>query len=413
MPIADQPVRHAWIDASAGTAGDMLLGALLDAGAGLIAVQEAVRAVAGDDVSVAATSVTRAGLRSTLATVEIRHDDPPHRPWRTVRQMIMEAGLPDRVRDDAAAVFARLAAAEGRVHGIDPEEVTFHEVGALDSIADTVGTCAALHDLGVTAITASEVALGSGTARSAHGVIPVPVPAVVELARNWRVLAGGSGELTTPTGMALLATLAAEQTTLPAMRLDRVGIGAGSRDTPGRANVTRVLLGEVVARGAAPEEPTEEMTVLEANVDDLDPRLWPQVLSRLLDAGAADAWLQPMIMKKGRPAHTLSVLSQPSRAALLRELILVETTTLGVRQHPVSRYALPRIWEPVVLDGTTVRIKISHRDGVIIQATPEFEDVAAFAAARALPEQQALQQAQVAAAQRGLATGRRLPVETA
>ena len=296
--------RIGWIDASAGVAGDMLLGALLDAGAPLPDVQAAIDAVIPDSVRLAVDTVNRAGLRATKLSVQVLAPDPPHRTWRAIEQRLHTADLADRVRADALAVFGRLAEAEGRVHGVPPDQIHFHEVGALDSVADIVGSCAALHALGIERLTAGAVAVGSGTVRAAHGEIPVPVPAVAELARGWRIQAGGAGELTTPTGMALLAALA-ECTDLPALSVEAIGTGAGTRDTPGRPNVTRVLLGDALDAHADDEE---TLVVLEANVDDLDPRLWPGVLTRLLDAGAADAWLVPIVMKKGRPAHTLSVL---------------------------------------------------------------------------------------------------------
>ena len=235
----------------------MLLGALLDAGADLAAVQQAVDAVVAGSVLLTAAQVTRAGLRATKAEVKPVADDPPHRSWATIWTMIEEADLAEPVRQRAQIVFAQLAVAEGRVHGIPAEDVEFHEVGALDSIADVVGVAAALHDLGVSSITAGPVALGSGQVRVAHGVIPVPVPAVAELARGWRVSAGDAeGELTTPTGMALLAALAERCEDLPPLTVQRVGVGAGTRDVAGRANVTRVVLGDrgscVVSRAGQP-----------------------------------------------------------------------------------------------------------------------------------------------------------------
>jgi uncharacterized protein (TIGR00299 family) protein len=293
------------------------------------------------------------------------------------------------------------------VHGVSAEEIHFHEVGALDSIADVVGVCAALDDLGVGSITAGEVALGSGHVRAAHGRIPVPVPAVTQLSHGWRVSAGGQGELTTPTGMALLAALAQRCTDLPAMVMDRVGVGAGTKDFPGRANVTRVLLGALVDSQSVPEG--DPAVLLEANIDDLDPRLWPDVLAALMRAGASDAWLVPILMKKGRPAHVLSVLVHPSRAEALREAILTRTTTIGVRQHPVGKYALPRAWVDVALDDDAAAVKLAYRDGLILQVSPEFDEVAALAARTGRPQHLALAEVSAAAAAVGLVPGAPVP----
>ncbi len=389
-------MTHLWIDASAGVAGNMLLGALVDAGASLNAAQAAVDAVIPGSVRLTASPVQRAGLRALHADVVPLVDNPPHRTWRDLR---------DRLTGKPLAVFTRLAEAEGRVHGIDPGDVHFHEVGALDSIADVVGVCAALDDLGVTGVSAGEVALGSGRVRTAHGELPVPAPAVAELARGWRVRAGGDGELATPTGLALLRTLAATDEDLPAMTVDAVGVGAGGRDTPGRPNVVRVLL------GAPAGDRVEPAVVLEANVDDLDPRLWPGVLTGLLDAGASDAWLVPILMKKGRPAHTLTVLCPPDRTAALRTRIFAETSTLGVRESPRTKVALDRMFVPVAVGGGTVAVKVGSADGVIVQVMPEFDDVAALARDTGRAARVVLAEAQAAAAAAGLKTGRKVPAD--
>jgi hypothetical protein len=304
-------------------------------------------------------------------------------------------------RTGIEAVFDRLAAAEARVHGIAPEEVHFHEVGALDSIADVVGVCTAFEDLGVTSISASEVALGSGTVRAAHGRLPVPAPAVAELAKGWQVRGDGPGELATPTGMALIRALASRCETLPPMTVDAVGVGAGTRDTPDRPNVVRVVL----SSSAASSPPPEEVTLLEANVDDLDPRLWPGILTGLLAAGADDAWLVPILMKKGRPAHTLCVLAKPGLTAQLRHQIFQETTTLGVREGPLRKTAIARTFTKVTVADTTISVKIGHVDGVIVQVMPEFEDVAATARATGRPERAILQEASAAATAAGLTVG--------
>ncbi|GAA3703439.1 nickel pincer cofactor biosynthesis protein LarC [Microlunatus aurantiacus] len=400
--------RHAWIDASAGIAGDMLLGALVDAGADLAVVQAAVDAVVPGSVRLDAAEVTRAGQRATKIAVEVITEDLPHRRWATIRDRLVEAPISTPVRDRALATFARLAEAEATAHGIAVDDVHFHEVGALDSIADVVGVSAALADLGVTTLSAGVVAVGSGRTRAAHGDLPVPVPAVVRLSVGWRVQAGGTGELTTPTGMALVATLAERCEDLPAMTVQASGAGAGTKDFPGRPNVTRVLLGELAtSTGAATEGQT--MIILEAGVDDLDPRLWPGVLDRLLRAGAADAWLVPIVMKKGRPAHVLTVLTQPGLATRLRQMMIDHTSTLGVRQHEVTRSALARGWASVDVDEHPVRIKIGHDATGIRQLNPEFDDVSRVAAATGRPEREVLEQARAAARRDGLELGGAAP----
>jgi hypothetical protein len=399
--------KHAWVDASAGVAGDMLLGALVDAGADLAAVQHAVDRVVPGAVELVARSVLRAGQHGCKVDVELRAHDLPHRHWREIRGMVEAAGLAPRVRARVLAVFGRLAQAEGRVHGIDVEDVHFHEVGALDSIADVVGVCAALELLDVATLSAGPVALGSGRARTAHGDIGVPVPAVVQLSHGWRVVAGGRGELATPTGMALVVTLSERCEDLPPLVLSGSGAGAGSRDDPDRPNLTRVLVGEAAPGSAT--QPTDLVTVLEANVDDLDPRLWPGVLDRLLAAGALDAWLVPILMKKGRPAHTLSVLAHPHRVAVLRDLVFAETSTLGVREAGWTRTALPRGWSDVVVGGQPVAVKVAHRGDRVVQATPEFGDVEALATRCGRPVRDVLVEADAAAVAAGLVRGAELP----
>ncbi|MFI9029853.1 nickel pincer cofactor biosynthesis protein LarC [Streptomyces sp. NPDC053560] len=403
------PHRDAWLDVTSGVAGDMLLGALIDAGATPEAVQHAVDAVIPGAVRLTRSAVTRAGLRATKVGIEPLAEDHPHRTWRAIRGRIEEAGLPGRVGDRALAVFGRLATAEARVHGVPVEEVHFHEVGAWDSIADVVGVCAALHELAIDGITASPAALGSGRVRTAHGDLPVPVPAVLELAAGWEVVGGGAGELATPTGMALVTALATECGELPRLRAEATGVGAGTRDTPGRPNVVRVVIGSPAAAASGADEETSA-AVLEANVDDLDPRLWPGVLASLLAAGASDAWLVPILMKKGRPAHTLRVLAPRQRADALRDLIFRETSTIGVRESAVRKTALQRTWVRVtVADGAELPVKVAHRGGVIVRATPEFDDVAALAADRGLPTSTLLDAAIAAAVTAGLIPGAALP----
>ena len=399
--------RHVWIDASAGVAGDMLLGALIDAGADLAVVREAVNAVIGESVRLSCEPVTRAGQHASRISVEVITQDVPMREWKAVKDLIATADLPAPIRERALATFGRLAEAEGRIHHLSAEEVHFHEVGALDSIADIVGVAAALHSLEIDSISASAVAVGSGRSRGAHGDMGVPVPAVVELAAGWKIFAGGSGELTTPTGMALVSALAARCEDLPLLILEASGAGAGTRDTPGRPNLTRVLIGDRVVR---PDNNLSEADVLiEANVDDLDPRLWPGVLTSLIRAGAADAWLVPIIMKKGRPAHTVSVLARPDQAADLRYLLLALTSTIGVRETRVRKTALPRGWVDLIIAGSCISIKIAHHHGTIWQVTPEFDDLERAADEQDLSPITLLEQAMAAALAAGLVTGAPVP----
>lgn len=410
----------AWVDARNGVAGDMLLGALLDAGASLEHVREAVDAVIPATVDLRLSTVRRAGMRASKLAVDVVAEDLPHRDWTTIRSMLELAPLNPRIRANALAVFSVMAEAEARSHGIEAEKVHFHEVGAWDSIADVVGVCAALEALGVDHLYAGTVALGSGSVRSAHGQIPVPVPAVLELSRGWDVVAGGEGELATPTGMALLAALAAPSPHLPPCTIRAVGVGAGTRDDAARPNVVRVVVGVADPFGhpepsgtleAAGGRSTETRVagVLEANVDDLDPRVWPVVLDALLAAGADDAWLTPILMKKGRPAHTLSVLASTDRLDSLRDEVFTLVPTLGVREYQVTKFELQRAWHPVTVGEATVRIKIGHSDGRILTATPEFADVAAVAEASGRPLRVVFADAVAAAEMADLAAGKPVP----
>ena len=397
----------AWIDASGGIAGDMLLGALLDADADLAAVQGAVDAVLPGAATLRLRDVTRAGTRACKLHVEVLVDSPPHRRWADIRGRITGADLAEPVRANALAVFTALARAEAHVHAVQVDDVAFHEVGAIDSIADIVGVCAAIESLGITEMIGSAAAVGSGRIQIAHGEMAIPGPAVSELLQNWPICTGGPGELTTPTGAALLTVLAAAHGDIPPMMLRRTGIGAGSRDDPQRANVTRVLLGEPTDATASPG--SQAAILLEANVDDLDPRIWPTVLSALLRAGAADAWLVPIAMKKGRPGHILSVLGEPARADALIAVMIAHTTSFGVRRTSLHKYPVPRGWVDLPLDDSVVGIKIAHQDGRIVRATPEFDDVAALADERRQPVLTVMDQAHAAAVGAGLIVGGAVP----
>lgn len=401
---------HCWIDASAGVAGDMLLGALLDAGAPMARVQSAIDEVIPGTVALRVSSTRRAGLRATRVEIDLLVEDPPARRWSDIRAMLERAELAEPVRSRSIRVFGALADAESRVHGLGVDDVHFHEVGAWDSIADVVGVCAALHELGIEQVSAGPVALGSGQVSTAHGILPVPVPAVLELAAGWEVLSGGSGELASPTGMALVRALAGACEELPALTVAAHGIGAGTRDVLDRANVVRVVIGtRASTTDQGPAEDPAGAVLIEANVDDLDPRIWPSVLADLLAAGASDAWLTPILMKKGRPAHTLGVLTDQDGAADLRARIFALVPTLGLRQHPVAKWSLDRTWRPVDVQGMTVRIKLGLHDATIVSATPEYGDVADVAQRSGLPQRDVLAQAIAAAGAAGLVRGATIP----
>jgi pyridinium-3,5-bisthiocarboxylic acid mononucleotide nickel chelatase len=380
----------AWLDLAAGASGDMLLGALVDAGVPLDVLTAAVAALPVEEVRLDTESVTRHGLGATRVHVHAP-DSPHHRAWPDVRALLTEADLSPAVRDGALAVFERLAIAEGRVHRTSPDEVHFHEVGALDALADVVGVIAGFDHLGLSRLTASPVALGSGSARGAHGVVPVPGPAVLELLAGIPVHAGAvPAEMCTPTGAALIAHLVAEWTTLPPMRVERVGTGAGGRDPVELPNVVRLVLGSEAAPAAHP-------VVLETNVDDLDPRLWPGVLDTLFAAGASDAWLTPILMKKGRPAHTLSALCRPEAVPAVQAAVFASTSSIGLRIVPVGKVALDRTQATVDVLGHEVGVKVATDGGRVLNVSVEYEDVAALARELGLPVKEVLRTATAAA----------------
>lgn len=382
-----------WLDCHSGVSGDMVLGALVGAGVPLAVLQDAVDDVAPEPVRLRAEETTRAGIAAIRVHVD-GTESTTHRTWADVEALL--GGRHPR----AGAVFARLAHAEARVHGTSPDDVHFHEVGALDAIADIVSACAGLAHLGLDQLVVSPVAVGAGTVRAAHGRLPVPGPAVVEMLTGVPTYAGLSPdepqvELTTPTGAALIAEHATGWGAQPPMRASGQGLGAGSRDLAGRPNVLRLLIGAPF--DVVPSVHSSRDVVLETNVDDLDPRLWPGILMQLLAAGAADAWLTPILMKKGRPAHTLHVLTGGHNVEAVRELVLTETSAIGLRETQVTKTALPREVVEVDVHGRPVRVKVARLDGRVVNAQPEWDDVAAAASVLGRPAKAVLAQAAAAA----------------
>lgn len=386
--------RVAWVDASSGASGDMLLAALREAGVPAEVMASAAAAVAPVSVSFAAER--RGGFRVGRASVLSAETVVPQRTWAEVRGLLDMASLDVAVKSLAHKTFGRLAAAEAAVHGVSPDDVHFHEVGAHDAIGDIVGVCAGFAWLGAQ-VHVGPIALGGGTARAGHGVIPVPGPAVLALLSGAGAAAYGGPvdvELCTPTGAALLVTLASVFGPLPPMTVDVVGVGAGARELPGRLGALRLVVGE-----SASDAVVSQAVVLETNVDDLDPRVWPHVLARLMEAGASDAWLTPILMKKGRPAHTLHVHSPADPLVLqrLRTVVFAESSAIGLREHAVRKVALPRTEGAVDVGGHRVRVKLAHDGGRVVNAQPEHDDVVAAAAALGWPVKVVLAQAWAAA----------------
>ncbi len=392
-----QSGRCLWIDASAGASGDMLLGALLDAGAPVEAVAVAIAALGVEPIEIRPRRVRRHGLRATKADVQV-HDTAVSRTVGDVLDLVGDAALAPAVAAFAQSVLRLLGTAEAAVHGEDLEQVHLHEVGALDSLADVVGCGAALDSLGLleprARIVVSSIELGSGSVESAHGVLPVPVPAVLAIlaGRGAAVVAGGDGERCTPTGAALLAILAGAWGPMPPMRIDAVGIGAGSADPPERANVLRVVLGTVLAPSPVPWR-HDDLIEVEATVDDLDPRLWPAVLDALVQAGAVDAWLTPVVMRKGRPGIVVTALVAEEAMDAATRALFTHSTTLGVRLRQVARRALPRDEMVVLVEGCEVRVKRGLLDGEPVTVQTEYADAAAAAERLGIPVRAVLERA--------------------
>jgi uncharacterized protein (TIGR00299 family) protein len=387
----------------------MILAALLDAGADGRAVESAFASIsgaAGETVSLEIADVRRHGLRARLAMIKTGQSTV-HRGLTDVLGLLAAASLPAPVGQLSVTVFERLAAAESRVHGVPVADIRFHEVGALDALADVVGCATALHSLALleptAAITVSSIGLGSGSVDTAHGRLPVPVPAVVQLLADVGAPASagpGDGELCTPTGAALLAAIATSWGQLPPMAIRSGGYGAGTRDTPDHANVVRVVAGELVSE----PEPWRAATLrlVESTVDDLDPRLWPDALEALRAAGAIDAWLTPVIMRNGRPGQVVSALATIDTMDSVVRTLFRATTTLGVRVGEVERLSLRRDTVTVDVAGQQVRVKRGFLDDVPVTVQPEFADARAVAASVGLPIAEVIDTAR----ERGRAAGR-------
>jgi uncharacterized protein (TIGR00299 family) protein len=402
--VADAFVPVLWIDAERGAAGDMLLAALIDAGADLDRIAAAMARISArsrDPIAISVEQVRRHGMRAMQVSVSAA-ETATVRGLSDVLGLVRAADLGARAQRFATDVFVAMATAESRVHGVAVAEIHFHEVGALDCIADVVGCAVALEGLGLlddgVDVVVSTVAVGGGVVRTAHGELPVPVPAVLELlaAGGATVTAGAAdGELCTPTGAALLATLATKWGPMPPMTLSRVGVGAGAADPANRANTLRAVIGGAV--GVAPSWIETSMYLLEATVDDLDPRVWPEVLDRAHQAGALDAWLAPVIMRHARPGHVVTGLVTAACVDAVCREIVSGTGSLGIRVSPVERRSLRRSMVTVDVHGHPVQVKLGDLDGPHVVVQPEFADASRVAAELCVPVREVLELARALA----------------
>ncbi len=372
-------MRVAYFDAAAGASGDMILGSLVDAGLALDDLRVALAPLAVHGYELSAEAVTVRGIGATRVKVALAEHQHAHRHLHHITEIIDRSTLPPAVAERAKAAFSRLAEAEALVHRTTVEKIHFHEVGAVDAIVDIVGTMVGLDLLGVEAVYCSPLPISHGWVDCEHGRLPVPAPATLELLRGvpTRPL-DVAGETLTPTGAALLTTLA-QGWTLPAMTSERVGYGAGTKDY-GIPNVLRLLIGESAGQPAA-------VVIIEANLDDMNPEWYDRAVSRLFEAGALDVTLSPLQMKKGRPGVLLRALGEPAARERLTDVLLRETTTLGVRWYVAQRDCLAREWVEVATDFGPVRVKIGRRAGEVLNLAPEYEScrAAADAAGAGLP----------------------------
>lgn len=384
-------MKTAWFHCFAGTAGDMTLGALVDAGADPLVVAEILSGLDLDGYALMFDPVLRCGVAATHAVVVIddhdhgehhdhgdhdhhdhdhgdhdhgeHHEQRGHRPYRVIRDLLLRSELPPRVRQRALATFDALAEVEGAMHRMEPLEVEFHEVGSLDAIIDIVGSCAALESLGVDRVVCSAIAVGRGTVRAAHGELPNPAPAVIGLLARTNAPAFGidtAKEIATPTGVALMTALSGSFGAMPAMTVSSVGYGAGSSDIPGRPNVVQVVVGDdLQSELSGHPGDGQPVQLFAVNVDDVTGEVVAHTIAALLRAGAFDAWATPIVMKKGRPAYTVQALCDVAQSARVAEVLLKETGSLGIRATTYERWPQARSEATVELEGHTIAIKVA------------------------------------------------------
>ncbi len=368
-------MKTLYFDCFAGASGDMILGALVAAGVDSRQLAEQIELLGVANYEIEFVTVDRSGISATHARVRTA-PERQHRHLRHILQIIQDSRLSENVKKRAAQIFSRLAEAEARVHNLPVERIHFHEVGALDAIIDVVGAAIGFELLGIERFVSSPLHVGSGTIEMAHGCFPVPPPAVTELLQGAPVYATGIvGELVTPTGAAIISTVCQSYGPLPKMRVAATGYGAGSREYKDFPNVLRVMIGEgeageAITSGAMTDE---RLYIVETNIDDMSPQLFGYVMDRALERGALDCYFTPVQMKKNRPAVLLSILCRPADRNAMSELLLTETTTLGVRSYQVERRALERETVRVETPYGPIEVKVARLDERVIKEMPEYE----------------------------------------
>jgi uncharacterized protein (TIGR00299 family) protein len=381
----------AYFDCFSGISGDMTLGALIDAGCDVSHLRKELRSLRVSGWELTAEKVWKNGMAATYAKVKTE-DHTEQRSLSEILRILNKSQLAPQVRDRAGAIFQKLGEAEARVHDVPLEKIHFHEVGAVDAIVDIVGACIAFNALGVDKFACSPLNVGGGTARMAHGVLPVPAPATANLLQGKPTYSNGvQRELVTPTGAAMVATLCDSFGPQPPMTVSAIGYGAGAADLEGQPNVLRVMIGESAEKVVPGYH--EEISVIEANLDDMNPQIYGYFLEKALAAGALDVYTTPVQMKKNRPGTLLTVLCKPPDTNALTSMIFAETTTFGVRTTRAQRRILPREHVSVSTTFGEVRIKLSRINGRILQFSPEFDDCRKLAVEKNVPLQQVINEA--------------------
>ncbi len=382
----------AYFDCFAGASGDMILGALIDAGLDPVVLKSELAKLPLDHYDVTTKTVEKRGIKATKVAITTTqsHHRHPHRNLFDIQDIINRSGLMPQVRQRSIDVFSRLAHAEAKVHGVSIDQVHFHEVGAVDAIIDVVGAVAGFKALNIENISCSPLHLGSGIVQCDHGGLPVPAPATTELIKGKPVYSTGlEGELLTPTGAAILTTLASSFGPMPAMKLSAVGYGAGTRDLP-IPNLLRVLIGETLEPNSVPE--SDRVAVIQTNIDDMNPQIYDYVFEGLFQRGAMDVFLTPVHMKKNRPGALVTVICQPEHVHVMSELLMRETTTIGTRWRLENRVKASRSIAKIKTQFGEVRVKIIRTGSQPPQVSPEYDDCRAIASRTGLPLKEVLEE---------------------